>query len=108
MAKEEILDVDEIDGTPLYAFTLEYKYLTTLFEALQNRLAIYKHDEAGNIFILYVISNQTETWGFTIKKGVGKIERLNTVRFKELCGTILADEDANLITQTQILATSGR
>lgn len=102
MVKEEILDVDEIDGTPLYTFTLEYKYLTKLFESLQNRLAVYKYDEAGNIFILYVISNQTETWGFTIKKDIGKIERLNAIRFIELCETILADEGADLITHTQM------
>jgi len=102
MVKEEILDIDEIDATSLYAFTLEYKYLTKLFEALQNRLAVYKHDEAGNIFILYVISNQTETWGFTIKKDIGKIERLNAIRFNELCETVLADEGANLIIQTQM------
>lgn len=102
MVNEEILDEDEIDGTPLYTFTLEYKYLTKLFEELRNRLAVYKHDEAGNIFILYVISNQTETWGFTIEKDVAKIERLNAIRLKELCETVLADDGANLMMQTQM------
>lgn len=102
MVKEEILDVDEIDGTPLYAFTLEYRYLPKLFEGVKNSLAVYRHDELGNISLLYVISNQTETLGFTIKKDIGKIERLNAIRFNELCETVLADEGANLIIQTQM------
>jgi hypothetical protein len=102
MAKEEILDVDEIDGTPLYAFEVEYRYLPRLFEGVKNSLAVYRHDELGNISLLYVISNQTETWGFTIKKDIGKIERLNTIRFNELSKTVLVDKGANLITQAQM------
>ncbi|MHB8983727.1 MAG: hypothetical protein ACYC4E_00030 [Carboxydocellales bacterium] len=90
MAKEEILDVDEIDGTPLYAFAVEYRYLPRLFEGVKNSLAVCKHDEAGNIFILYVISNQAETWSFAIEMDSGKIKRLTAASFKELCETFLA------------------
>lgn len=89
MVNEEILYSDEVDGTSLYSFTLEYRYLPKLFAANQNRLAACKYYENGDIGIFYVISNQSEAWSFTIKKDVGKIERLNTVSFKKLFETVL-------------------
>ncbi len=90
MVNEEILYSDEVDGTSVYSFTLEYRYLPKLFVANQNRLAACKYYENGNISIFYVISNPNEAWSFTIKKDVGKIERLNALSFKKLFQTVLA------------------
>jgi hypothetical protein len=90
MVTDEILDTDEVDELPLYCFTPELRYLPAIFETVCHRLAILKNGEDG-ISIHYIITTPTGTWGFTITRDSGRVERLDVLKLQELCSFILAD-----------------
>lgn len=91
MVEDGILESDEIDGVQLYSFTPQYRYLPAIFHNTKNRLAILRYADE-EISIYYVITNQTGTWGFTVTIDSGKVERLDELKFKEMCDYILSDK----------------
>ncbi len=90
----EVFNADEVDGTTLYTFSLELRYLVQLFGDITNSLALCRQDEFGNLSILCAISNQTKAWAFTIDKSIGRIERISAVRFNELCKAFLMTDSS--------------
>lgn len=69
---------------------------------MRNRIAICKYDESGKTDIVYAISNETETWAFSIQNDEGKIERPNEIRFKQVLDEIFIVEDIDVSVQKQI------
>ena len=77
MTKAGILEVTEMEGIKFYSFTNEYRYILNIFVSAQNRLAILRYDENGQADIIYIITNNSETYGFSVQNGAGRIERLD-------------------------------
>jgi len=92
MVESRLFIKRETESGELYCLSSTYHKLPQLFENSKNKLAMLRNRFDGKTDIIFVISNETESWAFSMCDGTGCIERLNEDRQKEL----LAEQEKTL------------
>jgi hypothetical protein len=89
MITSEIFKSDEMDGKTLYCFSMKYRYIHNIFAQAKNRFAVLKENGNGSADFIYVIVNETGTWGFGIENGESTIKGLDKTKLQVLCKSLL-------------------
>ncbi|MGB4657715.1 MAG: zinc ribbon domain-containing protein [Mobilitalea sp.] len=92
MVESHLFVKRETESGDLYSLSSTYHRLPQLFENSKNKLAMLRYRFDGKTDIILVISNDAESWAFSMCDGNGCIERLDEERQIEL----LAEQEKTL------------
>jgi hypothetical protein len=86
MVVNKLFHFSEIESRAIYCLSPQYSKLPALFENAKIKLSMLRCYPDGRADIIFIISNEQESWAFSMMNDEGRIERLNEKRRMELLG----------------------
>ncbi|MDF2514366.1 MAG: hypothetical protein K0S04_4232 [Herbinix sp.] len=86
MVENKLIHSNELENGTVYCLSPQYSALPALFESAKMKLSMLRCYPDGNANIIFIISNEQESWAFSLTSNEGIIERLNEKRRMELIG----------------------